>query len=206
MIDLDKLRKRGGIIRLQGKDYVTHSGLLWLAHESGIEAIDTELVTWEPSRSAAVVRAVATGSRGRFTGYGDADPGNVGRTIASACLRMAETRAVNRALRLYTGLGMTSAEELPGPAARPMRATQADAEAPPRRAAKVRRQPDGSVRVKFRPLGAYADADEWLDSASAALSKDRAALEAALTDAGRDYRTVAPDKRPAALAWLRERL
>ena len=191
MIDIEKLRKRGGIIRLQGKDYTTHSGLLWLAHESGIESIDTELISWEASRSAAVFRAVAVGSRGRFTGYGDADPGNVGRTIAAACLRMAETRAINRALRLYTGLGMTSAEELPGPdrrpGARPVRATQADAAA-------------------ARPSGNWADADEWLDSAAAALAKDRAALEAALTAAGRDYRRVPPEKRPAALAWLRERL
>ena len=47
-----------------------------------------------------------------FTGYGDADSKNVNQTIALHKIRMAETRAVNRALRLATNIGMTSAEEL----------------------------------------------------------------------------------------------
>ena len=34
--------------------------------------------------------------------------------IANAYLRMAETRSVSRALRLYLGIGMTAYDELPG--------------------------------------------------------------------------------------------
>lgn len=113
-IDINYLRQIDAITRLQGRDYLNHAGLLRVAHENGISRIETTLVSWDHETSAAVVRAVAEGSRGTFSGYGDASPANVGKNIRGATLRMAETRAVNRALRLYTGLGMTTTEELPG--------------------------------------------------------------------------------------------
>lgn len=130
-IDLAKLRSEKKIIQLQGREYVTHQGLLFIAHEHGIESIRSDLISWCAETRAAVVKATASGERGTFDGLGDACPDNVGRNIAGATLRMAETRAVNRALRLYTGLGMTSAEELPGrepeaPRANPKRASGND--------------------------------------------------------------------------------
>jgi hypothetical protein len=49
-----------------------------------------------------------------FAGYGDAHPGNVSPLIFNnAEMRMAETRAVNRALRKAYGIGLCSLEELP---------------------------------------------------------------------------------------------
>lgn len=105
---------KGTVAQVQGKDYLTHEGLLRLAHKHGLQSINTEIVSWERAERAAVVIAVVDGQRGNYTGIGDADPSNVGKGIANACLRMAETRAVNRALRLYLGLGMTTREELPG--------------------------------------------------------------------------------------------
>ena len=51
------------------------------------------------------------GSRG-FGGYGDADPSNVSDLVRGAEMRMAETRAVNRALRKAYGIGLCSVEEL----------------------------------------------------------------------------------------------
>jgi hypothetical protein len=113
-IDLKKLRAEKKVITLQGKEYVTHQGLLYLAHGAGLRSVLTDLVSHDPDEGRYIVRAVAEGDRGQYSGYGDASPANVSRNIATACLRMAETRAVNRALRLYTGLGMTSADELPG--------------------------------------------------------------------------------------------
>ena len=95
---------------ISGNDYVTHKGLTSMAHQHGIQSIVTKIVQW--SDPDAVVIATATGERGTYTGIGDAKPSNVGDFIAGACLRMAETRAVNRALRLYLGIGMCSAEEL----------------------------------------------------------------------------------------------
>jgi hypothetical protein len=47
-----------------------------------------------------------------FTGYGDADPSNVSPLVHGAEMRVAETRAVNRALRKAYGIGICSVEEL----------------------------------------------------------------------------------------------
>ena len=50
-------------------------------------------------------------SRG-FVGYGDADPSNCSTLVHGAEMRVAETRAVNRALRKAYGIGLCSVEEL----------------------------------------------------------------------------------------------
>jgi hypothetical protein len=47
-----------------------------------------------------------------FVGYGDADPSNVSTLVHGAEMRIAETRAVNRALRKAYGIGLCSVEEL----------------------------------------------------------------------------------------------
>jgi hypothetical protein len=47
-----------------------------------------------------------------FVGYGDADPSNVSALVHGAEMRVAETRAVNRALRKAYGIGLCSVEEL----------------------------------------------------------------------------------------------
>ena len=96
--------------------YVTHAGLLRLAERtrcSGIrvrpvhEFCDASISRWV--FSAIVYKT--PGSRG-FVGYGDADPSNVSPLVRGAELRVAETRAVNRALRKAYGIGLCSVEEL----------------------------------------------------------------------------------------------
>jgi hypothetical protein len=47
-----------------------------------------------------------------FVGYGDADPSNISPLVRGAEMRVAETRAVNRALRKAYGIGICSIEEL----------------------------------------------------------------------------------------------
>ena len=47
-----------------------------------------------------------------FVGYGDADPSNVSSLVHGAEMRVAETRAVNRALRKAYGIGICSVEEI----------------------------------------------------------------------------------------------
>jgi hypothetical protein len=47
-----------------------------------------------------------------FVGYGDADPSNVSPLVRGAEMRVAETRAVNRALRKAYGIGLCSVEEI----------------------------------------------------------------------------------------------
>ena len=47
-----------------------------------------------------------------FVGYGDAYPANVSPAMHGAEMRVAETRAVNRALRKAYGIGICSVEEI----------------------------------------------------------------------------------------------
>jgi hypothetical protein len=65
-------------------------------------------------RSRYVFKAtVYTSSKCKgFIGYGDADPSNVSPLVRGAEMRVAETRAVNRALRKAYGIGICSVEEI----------------------------------------------------------------------------------------------
>jgi hypothetical protein len=61
-----------------------------------------------------------------FVGFGDADPSNVSSLVQGAEMRVAETRAVNRALRKAYGIGLCSVEEL-GALSRPSRPASSQA-------------------------------------------------------------------------------
>lgn len=99
-------------ITLNGKTYVTQKGLLNEAHKKGLKSITTELIEFK-DQEIAVVKSTLTGNNGEvFTGYGDATKDNVNNMILKHLLRMAETRATNRAMRLFTNIGVTSIEEL----------------------------------------------------------------------------------------------
>jgi hypothetical protein len=65
-----------------------------------------------------------------FVGYGDADPSNVSFLVHGAEMRVAETRAVNRALRKAYGIGICSAEEIGSFAEQP-RTVRDDEKLPP---------------------------------------------------------------------------
>ncbi len=98
--------------------FVTHGDLLRLAHRKRCCGIMSEPVVslCRPEKNFWVFKATVYKSahcRG-FVGYGDAHPGNVSPLIFNnAEMRMAETRAVNRALRKAYGIGLCSLEELP---------------------------------------------------------------------------------------------
>ena len=106
----------GDVQLLDDKWYVTHTGLIRLAqrkHCAGINVrqvmdfCDLAIPRWV--FRATVHRTL--GSKG-FVGYGDADPSNVSPLVRGAEMRVAETRAVNRALRKAYGIGLCSVEEL----------------------------------------------------------------------------------------------
>lgn len=108
--------RAGEITLLSQKWYVTHSGLLKIAHNRTCHAIQTEVQEklCNTSENKWIFLATvypAAGSPG-FTGYGDADPTNVAASMHGCELRIAETRAVNRALRKAYGVGICSVEEL----------------------------------------------------------------------------------------------
>ena len=106
----------GDLQFLSGKWYVTHSGLLGIARRHRCCGIKSALIERhsDPAAGRWVFKATVyktPRSRG-FVGYGDADPDNVSPLVRGAEMRVAETRAVNRALRKAYGIGLCSVEEL----------------------------------------------------------------------------------------------
>ena len=109
---------RGDLQLLSHRWFVTHSGLLRLALRKQCAGISVQQVRdyCDPAACRWVFRATVyrrIGSKG-FVGYGDADPSNVSPVVRGAEMRVAETRAVNRAIRKAYGIGLCSVEELGG--------------------------------------------------------------------------------------------
>jgi hypothetical protein len=107
---------RGEVCLIDGTWYITNGGLLRIAQKRRCIGIQCRVVAQfcDPSQGRWVFKAtvfrshISTG----FTGYGDADPSNVSPLVRGAEMRVAETRAVNRALRKAYGIGLCSVEEL----------------------------------------------------------------------------------------------
>src|SRR5713226_1943082 len=108
--------ERGDIICLDRHWYITHSGLLRLASRRHCSGIQVEAVRdfCDPANSRWAFKATVFRScrSEEFVGFGDADPSNVGPSVRGAEMRVAETRAVNRALRKAYGIGICSVEEI----------------------------------------------------------------------------------------------
>jgi len=106
----------GDVIYLNNSWYVTHTGLLGLARRSHCVGIHARPVSsfCDPSSQRWAFEATVYKSKTCrvFVGYGDADPSNVSFLVHGAEMRVAETRAVNRALRKAYGIGICSVEEI----------------------------------------------------------------------------------------------
>src|ERR1035437_1138422 len=122
LVDRARLGKRyrfsvetGDLLWLDGHWYVSHSGLIRLARRNHCSGIHVEPVAQfsDPATSRWAFKATVYKSRTcrGFVGYGDADPSNVSFLVHGAEMRVAETRAVNRALRKAYGIGICSVEE-----------------------------------------------------------------------------------------------
>ncbi len=106
----------GDLLLLNRGWYVTHAGLLRLARRKHCNGIGVSPVDkfCDPSSQRWAFKATVYRSRQcrGFVGYGDADPSNVPPLVRGAEMRVAETRAVNRALRKAYGIGICSVEEI----------------------------------------------------------------------------------------------
>src|SRR5712692_5857396 len=106
----------GHLLYLDERWYVSHAGLLRIAKRRKCSGIKVECIGEFSDPAVARWAFKATvfkpGDGKGFAGYGDADPSNVSSIVRGAEMRVAETRAVNRALRKAYGIGVCSVEEL----------------------------------------------------------------------------------------------
>ena len=113
----------GDVCYLDNRWYITHAGLLRLARRKRCAGINTTLEKYasDPLTNRWVFKATVyhTSHSKGFVGYGDADPSNTSPLVRGAEMRVAETRAVNRALRKAYGIGLCSVEELGCPSSAP---------------------------------------------------------------------------------------
>jgi len=117
LIQQHKISVMSGDVRyLNDSWYVTHSGLLRVATRRRCCGIRVQPVGEFCDKSVDRWTFKATVFKSRsckgFIGYGDADPSNVSPLVHGAEMRVAETRAVNRALRKAYGIGICSIEEI----------------------------------------------------------------------------------------------
>ncbi|MCU1304367.1 MAG: hypothetical protein JWQ87_4651 [Candidatus Sulfotelmatobacter sp.] len=126
--------KCGDLLLLSGGWYVTHAGLIRLAKRcrcSGMEVQPARQLSDHATNRYAFRATVYKSARCRgFVGYGDADPSNVSPLVHGAEMRVAETRAVNRALRKAYGIGICSVEEI-GSFAEPPQTNREPKKVPP---------------------------------------------------------------------------
>jgi hypothetical protein len=108
--------KDGDLQVINGHWYVTHTGLLRLARRKRCSGIHVETVDslCDSGANRFVFKATVFPSKGSsgFVGFGDADPSNISPLVRGAEMRVAETRAVDRALRKAYGIGICSVEEI----------------------------------------------------------------------------------------------
>ena len=106
----------GDLLFLDKGWYVTNAGLTRLARRNRCAGVHVQPVPEfsDPATSRWAFKATVYKSRSckGFVGYGDADPSNISPLVHGAEMRVAETRAVNRALRKAYGIGICSVEEI----------------------------------------------------------------------------------------------
>src|SRR5712692_6113090 len=176
---------RGELLFIEGKWYVTHAGLLQIALRRRCVGIRTVLQErlCDPSAGRWVFKATvykSPRSRG-FVGYGDADPSNVSSLVHGAEMRVAETRAVNRALRKAYGIGLCSVEEL-GWSSRDLRPSRESGE----ERASVKQNGSGNGQPRLRDRLCLIIRRHQLDAALVKLYAADYCGTAVLRDASRD--------------------
>jgi hypothetical protein len=111
-------RERGTVKRKfvsdrNGKEVVSFIGLLDIAHQEGMSYSHVDLIQipHPDNKQTAICIATVKTAFGSFTDIGDANPDNVSKMIQPHFVRMASTRALARALRQATNVGMLCDDE-----------------------------------------------------------------------------------------------
>jgi hypothetical protein len=103
------------IIEIEGSQFVKYAGLLDYAHQIGISSIEVEplQLPTKDNGNFAICKATVVSKLGEsYTDIGDSNPSNCNAKVAKHLLRLASTRAIARALRSFTNVGLTALEEL----------------------------------------------------------------------------------------------
>ncbi|MBI4733878.1 MAG: hypothetical protein HY779_03540 [Rubrobacteridae bacterium] len=102
------------IKKIQGKDFVLFEGLLEMAHGEGLKRVETQLlqIPRDDNGMLAIVSAVVETEKGVFSALGDASPGSAEPPMRPHLVRLADTRAIARAMRIAVNVGMTAVEEM----------------------------------------------------------------------------------------------
>ena len=98
------------VTTIQGKPFVKFAGLLSLAHQRGLQSLET-IFTYNDAE-LSLAQSTATFPFGTFTDVGDASPGNTNPKVRAHFRRVSATRAAARALREALNLDMVALEEL----------------------------------------------------------------------------------------------
>jgi hypothetical protein len=126
--------RSGDLLLLNSGWYVTHTGLIRLAARRRCRGIEVQPIAEFSDALNRRYAFKATVYKSKicqgFVGYGDADPSNVSFLVQGAEMRVAETRAVNRALRKAYGIGICSVEEI-GSLAEPPQPSKESKKLPP---------------------------------------------------------------------------
>jgi hypothetical protein len=97
---------------------VTYKELIALAHQRGLVGVTTELlqIPDEKNGCVCIFKAVVQMDQGgvlkTYMGTGDASPANIRSEMVPHLIRLAETRAIARALRIAVNVGECSDAEL----------------------------------------------------------------------------------------------
>jgi len=102
------------ITTIEGREFVKYPGLLDLGHQKGISQIEVDIVqlpTAENGHFAVCKASIVSKTGESYVDIGDASRENTSSKVSKHILRMASTRAIARALRSFTNIGLTSVEE-----------------------------------------------------------------------------------------------
>ncbi len=120
------------LAKIGDRTFIKYAGLLYLGEQMGVISIITRLTYEDLDKQIFHFKANVKGIKvvhGEprevvYSFQGDANPDNVSRMVRDSVRRVAETRAVARALRAYCSVAMCSLEELAGEDRRPSRKTR----------------------------------------------------------------------------------
>ena len=99
------------VISIHGTETITYEGMIDIAHQCGLKKIDSEVLMYPCAENGntVITRSTVTLENGiSCSAIGDASPTNVPAGCADSFIRVANTRATNRAIELACNVGNLS--------------------------------------------------------------------------------------------------